>query len=140
LNENYNWTGYCARTINALEHYLEIKLDRPHGIQVVKLPSDLENSDETHRGFASESASQTMAQRAVRRKAQGNAHQESDRMINEGIVHLECGSNAIDSDTERVSACDRDSACNYYGMILPAGDRSWQKTIDDFFSSEYWQQ
>ena len=107
LNENYNWTGYCARTINALEDYLEIKLDRPHGIQVVKLPSNLENSD---------------------------------RMINEGRVHLECGSSPIDNGTKKVSACDRDSACNYRGMILPAGDRSWQETINDFFSSEYWQQ
>lgn len=106
LNENYNWTGYCARTINALEHYLEIKLDRPHGIQVVKLPSDSENGD---------------------------------RMINEGRGHLECGSKAIDNGTKKVSACDLDSACNYHGMMLPAGDRSWQETIDDFFSSEYWQ-
>ena len=106
LNANYNWTGYCARTINALEHYLEIKLDRPHGIQVVKLPSDSENGD---------------------------------RMTNEGRVHLECGSNPIDSDTQ-ITPCDLDSACNYNGMILPAGDRSWQETIDDFFSSKYWQQ
>ena len=105
LNANYNWTGYCARTINALEHYLEIKLDRPHGIQVVKLPSDSENGD---------------------------------RMTNEGRVHLECGSNPIDSDTQ-ITPCDLDSACNYNGMILPAGDRSWLDTIDDFFSSEYWQ-
>ncbi|PSB10093.1 dienelactone hydrolase [Pleurocapsa sp. CCALA 161] len=107
LNENYNWTGYCARTINTLEDYLEIKLDRPHGIQVVKLPSDSENSD---------------------------------RMINEDRAHLGCGSNPIDSDTERVSACDLDSACNYNGMILPAGDRSWQETIDNFFSSKHRQQ
>lgn len=106
LNANYNWTGYCARTINALEHYLEIKLDRPHGIQVIKLPSDTENSN---------------------------------RLIKEGYVHLECGSSAIDSHTERVSACDRSLACNYNGMILPAGDRSWQETIDDFLNSEYWQ-
>ena len=105
LNANYNWTGYCARTINALEHYLEIKLDRPHGIQTIELPSDL----------------------------------ESDRLINEGIVHLECGSNAIDSDTQ-VTPCDSDSACNDRGMILPEGDRSWQETINDFFSSKYWQQ
>ena len=106
LNKNYNWTGYCAKTINALEHYLETKLDRPHGIQVVKLPSDSENGD---------------------------------RMINEGRVHLECGSNPIDSDTQ-VTACNPDSACNYYGMILPAGDRSWQETIDNFFSSKHRQQ
>ena len=160
LNDNYNWTGYCARTINALEHYLEIKLDRPHGIQTIELPSDL----------------------------------ESDRLINEGIVHLECGSNAIqrglgeglspgvspgvymprgfpherhstrrvqspfgtlaqravqqrtcphvaiDSQSKEVTPCDRDSACNYRGMILPAGDRPWRDTINDFFSSKYWQQ
>ena len=115
LNENYNWTGYCARTVNALEHYLEIKLDRPHGIQVVKLPSSFENSP---KGLAS----------------------RHDRLVNEGRVHLECGSNPIDSDTKKASACDRDSACNYRGMILTAGDRFWQETINDFFSSEYWQQ
>ena len=106
LNDNYNWTGYCARTINALEHYLEIKLDRPHGIQVVKLPYYLGNSD---------------------------------RLVNEGRVHLECGSNPTDSDTQ-ITPCNRNSACNYYGMILPAGDRSWQDTIDDFVNSKYRQQ
>ena len=103
LNENYNWTGYCARTINALEDYLEIKLDRPHGIQVVKLPSDSKNSV---------------------------------RIINEGRAHLECGSNPTDSDTQ-ITPCNRNSACNYRGMILPAGDRAWQDTIIDFLSSQY---
>ena len=43
LNDNYNWTGYCASLVNSLEDYLELKLDRPGGIQVVKLPSNLEN-------------------------------------------------------------------------------------------------
>ena len=60
--------------------------------------------------------------------------ENSDRLVKEGRVHLECGSNPIDSDTQ-VTPCDPGSACNYYGMILPAGDRPWQETINDFLKN-----
>ncbi|MGB5632659.1 MAG: alpha/beta hydrolase [Waterburya sp.] len=43
LNNNSNWTGYCASFVNSLENYLELKLEHPGGVQVVKLPSNLEN-------------------------------------------------------------------------------------------------
>ena len=43
LGSNGNWTGYCADLVNSLEQYLELKLNRSGGIQVVELPSSLEN-------------------------------------------------------------------------------------------------
>ena len=43
LNDNLTWTGYCASVINSLEDYLEIKLDRPGGVQAIALPSSLKN-------------------------------------------------------------------------------------------------
>ncbi|ELS01026.1 putative dienelactone hydrolase [Xenococcus sp. PCC 7305] len=43
LEENANWSGYCASFINSLEQHLEIALNRPGGIQVVKLPSNVSN-------------------------------------------------------------------------------------------------
>ncbi len=43
LDSNGNWTGYCADFVNSLEQYLELKLNPSGGIQVVKLPSSLEN-------------------------------------------------------------------------------------------------
>ncbi|MGV2831384.1 alpha/beta hydrolase [Myxosarcina sp. GI1(2024)] len=43
LERSGNWTGYCASFINSLEEYLDNKLNRSGGIQVVELPSNLEN-------------------------------------------------------------------------------------------------
>ena len=43
FDRNGNWTGYCAYFVNSLEQYLEGKLHRSGGIQVVKIPSSLEN-------------------------------------------------------------------------------------------------
>ena len=43
LGNNGNWTGYCANFVNSLEDYLELKLNRAGGVQVVKLPSNLDN-------------------------------------------------------------------------------------------------
>ena len=43
LGSNGNWTGYCADFVKSLEHYLDLQLNRAGGIQVVELPSSLEN-------------------------------------------------------------------------------------------------
>ncbi len=43
LGGNGNWTGYCADFVNSFEQYLDLKLNRSGGIQVVELPSSLEN-------------------------------------------------------------------------------------------------
>lgn len=131
LNDNLNWTGYCAKLVNSLEDYLEIKLHRPGGIQVVTLPSNLKNRYQ---------------------------------LVQQKLVHLECGPNTIRSDIEDVVfsqpflttatkfllESDRakqvnqnnDDAlraklpltCDYYGMLLPKGDRPWQKTINNFLN------
>jgi predicted dienelactone hydrolase len=134
LNSNFNWTGYCASFVNSLEDYLELKLNRPGGVQVVTLPSNEKN-------------------RA--------------RLIQQGRVHLECGPNIIESKTEGVAFSqpffpketklwlksdrhnefnadlttnDRSSTPNYYGILLPEGDRSWQSTINSFLNSPGWKQ
>ena len=125
LNDNYNWTGYCASLVNSLEDYLELKLDRPGGIQVVKLPSNLENRYQ---------------------------------LVQQNRVHLECGPNSIKSEipgvtvsspfwasssqflatSDRTNQVNRNSDTHqpltddYYGMLLPSGDRTWQKTINNF--------
>ncbi len=129
LNDNYNWTGYCASVINSLEDYLELKLDRPGGVQVVKLPSNLKNRYQ---------------------------------LVQQHRVHLECGPNTIRSDIEGVTfsqpffatgtkfslKSDRTNqinhhsllpqqplTCDYYGMLLPQGDRTWQDTINSFLNN-----
>ena len=43
LGDNANWTGYCASFVNSLEQHLEMELNRPGGVQVVKLPSNVSN-------------------------------------------------------------------------------------------------
>lgn len=43
LDQNFNWTGYCAGFINSLEQHLEMEFNLPGGLQVVKLPSNLSN-------------------------------------------------------------------------------------------------
>ncbi len=43
LGDNGNWNGYCADFVKSLEQYLELKLKRSGGIQVIGLPSNLEN-------------------------------------------------------------------------------------------------
>ena len=130
LNDNYNWTGYCASVINSLEDYLELKLDRPGGVQVVKLPSNLKNRYQ---------------------------------LVQQHRVHLECGPNTIRSDIEGVTfsqpffatgtkfslKSDRTNqinhhsllpqqplTCDYYGMLLPQGDRTWQDTINSFLNNQ----
>ena len=130
LNDNYNWTGYCASVINSLEDYLELKLDRPGGVQVVKLPSNLKNRYQ---------------------------------LVQQNRVHLECGPNTIRSDIEGVTfsqpffatgtkfslKSDRTNqinhhsllpqqplTCDYYGMLLPQGDRTWQDTINSFLNNQ----
>ena len=127
LNGNRNFTGYCASLINSLEDYLEIKLDRPSGIQTIALASNLENRD---------------------------------RLLQQKQVHLECGANQVRDNIEDItfsqpffisetkSKGDRTEPNNSdvttskaltnggYRMLLPQGDRTWQKTVNDFLSSQ----
>lgn len=43
LERSGNWSGYCANLVKSLEEHLELKFNRSGGIQVVVLPSTLEN-------------------------------------------------------------------------------------------------
>ena len=43
LGTNGNWRGYCADFVKSFEQYIELKLNRSGGIQIVELPSNLKN-------------------------------------------------------------------------------------------------
>ena len=67
------WTGYCGDLADSLGRYLAQKLNIASGLEVIKLPSSLENRFE---------------------------------LVQENIVHLECGPNTIRQDKEEVRFSD----------------------------------
>lgn len=69
-NQENLWTGYCGDFADSLGDYLAKKLGIDSGIEVVKIPSTLENRFQ---------------------------------LVRDNIVHLECGSNTIQSNQENIS-------------------------------------
>ncbi|MGK7894919.1 MAG: alpha/beta fold hydrolase, partial [Xenococcus sp. (in: cyanobacteria)] len=72
-NQENTWTGYCEDLANSLAEYLANKLNLASEIEVVKLPSTLENR------FA---------------------------LVEQDLVHLECGPNTIRTDIDNASFSD----------------------------------
>ena len=204
LGNNSNWTGYCASFVNSLEDYLESKLARPGGVQVVKLPSNLENryqlveQDQVHlecgpNTIRSDIKDVTFSQpffatgtkfllKSDRAKGfQRNSdfknltigvlkHTTTEQFIEEQFPTIEkiyfegnearsmaieaLNNNSIDAlvsdsilsaqEIQRQGLASNDYVllpqqpltCDYYGMILPKGDRQWQNTINSFLNSQ----
>ena len=131
LNANLNWTGYCASLVNSLEDYLEIKLQRPGGIQVVTLPSNLKNRY------------QLVQQKLVYLECGPNTIRSDieDVVFSQPFLTTETKF-LLESDRAKQVDQNNDDAfraklpltCDYYAMLLPKGDCPWQKTINDFLN------
>ena len=204
LDKNYNWTGYCASFVNSLEDYLELKLNRAGGIQVIKLPSNLENryqlvrQDRVHlecgpNTIRSDIEDVTFSQPffvtgtkfLLKSDRANQVNQNSDladltigvlknttteefveeqyptaeKVYFEGVTGRAKAVKALNNNTidalvsdsilstqeiQRQGLASNDYAllpqqpltCDYYGMLLPQGDRTWQDTINNFLNSE----
>ena len=204
LNANSNWTGYCASFINSLEDYLEIKLDRPGGIQVIKLASNLENryqlvqQDFVHLEcgpntirndiqdvtfsqpffvtgtkflLKSDRANQVnqnsdladltigVLKNTTTEEFVEEQYPKAEKVYFEGVRGRAKAVKALKNDTidalvsdsilstqeiQRQGLASNDYTlvpqqpltCDYYGMLLPQGDRIWQDTINNFLNGE----
>ena len=208
LNDNSNWTGYCASFINSLEDYLELKLDRPGGIQVVKLPSNLQNryqllqqdrvhlecgpntirsdiedvtfsqpffvtgtkfllkSDRANRvnhnsdladltvGVLKDTTTEKFVeeQYPMTKKvyfAGNQARAEAIKALNDNTIDALISDSILSTQEIQQQGLSNNNyvllpaqplTCDYYGIMLPQGDRTWQNTINNFLNSQNLQQ